>query len=82
MNTDGKNLLQLTDHGARDMSPVWSPNGQWIAFNSNRDGNCEVYVMDADGRNVHRLTNDPADDTAYDWFDLRLQHTPSLPQAS
>ncbi len=38
-----------------------------IAFHSDRDGNPEIYVMDADGSNVTRLTNDPADDGFPTW---------------
>jgi hypothetical protein len=40
-----------------------------IAFNSNRDGNAEIYVMDADGNNLRRLTNNPADNSWPSWFD-------------
>jgi TolB protein len=38
-----------------------------IAFSSDRDGNSEIYVMDADGSNPTNLTNDPADDLAPNW---------------
>ena len=38
-----------------------------IAFMSHRDGNWEIYVMDADGRNQRRLTNNPASDHAPSW---------------
>ena len=38
-----------------------------IVFTSLRDGNAEIYVMDADGRNQENLTNHPADDRAPDW---------------
>ena len=59
MNVDGSGLVRIADRGA---SPAWSPDGKQIAFNSQRDGNPEIYVMDADGRNVVRLTfNDAAD---------------------
>src|SRR5690606_21987057 len=50
-----------------DSGGRWSSDGSKIAFNSDRDGNTEVYVMDADGSNVVRLTNDAAADTANDW---------------
>jgi len=45
-----------------DWYPAMSPNGKWIAFVSDRDGNSEIYVMDLNGSNVTRLTNNPASD--------------------
>ena len=38
-----------------------------IAFTSNRDGNNEIYVMDTDGKNKRRLTNNEASDSAPAW---------------
>ncbi len=38
-----------------------------IVFTSRRDGNSEIYVMDADGGNQERLTNNPANDSDPDW---------------
>ena len=46
----------LTQNAGDDWSPVWSPDGQRLAFASSRDGNTEVYVMDADGTNPTNLT--------------------------
>ena len=39
-------------------NPAWSPDGRTLAFESSRDGNDEIYVMNADGSNRHRLTRD------------------------
>ncbi len=41
-------------------------NGK-IAFSSNRDGNFDIYTMEADGSNVQRLTNNPASDSSPKW---------------
>ena len=38
-----------------------------IVFSSNRDGNQEIYVMDADGGNLRRLTNSPLDESEPTW---------------
>ncbi len=45
----GADVQRLTDNKARDQFPRFSPDGQWIAFSSNRDGNYDVYVI-AGGR--------------------------------
>ena len=55
MDTDGGNLTRLTTDSSIDFNPSWSPDGSMIAFVSQRDGNHEIYVMDADGLNVRKL---------------------------
>ena len=49
-------ITQLTDHPAEDVVASWSPDGKYLAFTSARAGNKQVYVMDADGQNITRLT--------------------------
>lgn len=49
-------ILNLTRNQAYDAEPAWSPDGEWIAFSSDRDGVLQIYVMDASGANVRRLT--------------------------
>jgi hypothetical protein len=63
---DGGGLTWLTDTGT-DIDPSWSADGEKIAFASSRDGNYEIYVMDASGANQTRLTNDAAADTQPSW---------------
>ena len=50
---------------------VWAqaPQKAQIAFVSDRDGKSEIYVMDADGKNPRRLTDNPAYDESPKWFD-------------
>src|SRR6185503_3003706 len=48
--------------------PAWSPDGSKIAFGSNRDGaDTELYVMNADGSDPLKLTDDTLDDTMPTW---------------
>ncbi len=68
MDADGGNQLRLTENRKNDLLPSWSPDGERIAFSSERDGNSEIYVMDADGRNQQNLTNNPHGDGSPAWF--------------
>jgi TolB protein len=52
---------------AHDAYPVWSADGQWIAFASNRDGNWELYIARQDGSQLQRVTFSIGDDTAPNW---------------
>src|SRR5262249_29350246 len=58
-NPDGTDLKRLTDADGYDAEGSYSPDGKQIVFCSNRDGNLELYVMDADGKNVRQLTHAP-----------------------
>ena len=58
MNVNGSKAKNLTQHDARDEAPVWSPTGEHIVFHSNRHGLRDLYIMDADGRNVRKLFKD------------------------
>src|SRR6266849_3791980 len=68
MNSDGSNVTQLTfEDSADSYHPDWSPDGSKIAFGSTRDSNPEIYVMDPNGSNIVRLTNDSAQDAQPAW---------------
>ncbi|HEY6090822.1 MAG TPA: Ig-like domain-containing protein [Gemmatimonadales bacterium] len=65
--TERSNLAQLAKIGAASdttsaSDPAFSPDGSRIAFVSQRDGNAEIYVMNADGSGATRLSNDPQAD--------------------
>jgi Tol biopolymer transport system component len=65
VNPDGNELVNLTHSGARDVYPSWSPEGTRIVFSSNRSGGRDLWIMDASGEGLRRLTrnrvNGPAD---------------------
>ncbi len=52
----GGRATPLTTNVEMDDNPIWSPDGQWIAFATNRNGNWDTYVTPADGGEVKRLT--------------------------
>ncbi len=58
VTTDGGAAMPLTDGSAHDTRPRWSPDGQWIAFVSDRHGGPRrVFVMRADGAEPRQLTS-------------------------
>ncbi|MEJ6724318.1 MAG: S41 family peptidase [Akkermansiaceae bacterium] len=52
----GGTATQLTQHVTREFHPVWSNDGKWIAFASDRHGNNDVFRMPAQGGPAERLT--------------------------
>lgn len=65
----GGTAVALTSHPAHDYKPVWSRDGERIAFASNRHGNFDVYVMPARGGEPTRLTFHSADEEPYTFAD-------------
>jgi len=63
--TEGGQAVAMTLFEGRDFMPVWSPDGQKIAFASDRHGNFDVYVMNLDGSDLKRLTYHSSDDYPY-----------------
>ena len=64
VRSDGTGLVNLTpDSDANDALPDFSPDGRRIVFRSRRGGNADIYLMDADGGDVRRLTRHEATDT-------------------
>ena len=75
MNADGSDPTRLTDNPAGDTWPSWSPDGRRIAFHSSRDDPdpnddedvWDIYVMNADGSDLTRLTDNSAWDSYPRW---------------
>jgi Tol biopolymer transport system component len=66
----GNHLLELIYGKSRSgdvQTPAWSPDGRKLAFVSERDGNAEIYVMNADGSAQENLTRQPATDSHPSW---------------
>ena len=61
---DGSDIkIILSELAVMNYFPSLSPDGRKIAFTSDRDGNPEIYVMNADGGRLRRLTNSISDPT-------------------
>ena len=77
MDADGENQQRLTHNRHLDWDPSWSPDGEHIAFTSDRDGHEEIYVMDTDGGNLQNLTNNPHNDTDSAWYNPAFAVAPT-----
>src|SRR6516225_7165484 len=53
---DARNLTRSPR--SRERYPSWSPDGRWVAFNSDRDGTHNLYVINVEGNNLRQLTHE------------------------
>ncbi len=67
MDESSQHIHRLTAHRGRDMTPRFSPDGQWIAFSSDREGNLDVWVVPAIGGSPKQLTFHSSDDSVLGW---------------
>ena len=56
MDLETRVVERITNHSSIDTSPSFSPDGKFIAFNSDRSGLQQIYVMKSDGSKVKRIT--------------------------
>ncbi|MDQ5873739.1 MAG: peptidase S41, partial [Acidobacteriota bacterium] len=61
---DGGNVRRLTSDVGVESSPAFSPDGKWIAFSAQYEGNTDVYVVSSEGGVPRRLTWHPGVDIA------------------
>ena len=69
VSTQGGTAYQVTSNDAYDAYPVWSPDGQSIAFASAREGSLDVYVIAKQGGTPRRLTTDSGNETPLCFLD-------------
>ncbi len=67
IDTNGKNLRNLTDPPESGSSAAWAPDGRSFAFTSSRDGNSEIYIKTFDVAQERRLTNQPGSNSVPAW---------------
>ncbi|HKI86283.1 MAG TPA: protease, partial [Thermoanaerobaculia bacterium] len=63
----GGEAHQLASGLGRESSPVFSPDGKWVAFSADVNDNVDVYVIPAEGGQATRLTYHPGQDVAVGW---------------
>ena len=66
MRADGSHLRRLT-HTRSGLSPVFSPNGKRIAFESDDARASQIYLMNPDGSHVRQLTHTADDNMLESW---------------
>lgn len=63
----GAVITQITDGTANDAQPQYSPNGQRVAFVSDRGGSWDIWVIDANGKNAEQITRSPMPELHPSW---------------
>ncbi|HTF64841.1 MAG TPA: winged helix-turn-helix domain-containing protein [Edaphobacter sp.] len=70
-SSEGDHPVQLTTIGRFSGTPRWSPDGRWIAFDTRVEDNVHIhshiYVVDAEGRNLHAITHGDSDNYVPSW---------------
>lgn len=61
-NADGTAERPLLKSDSLDYNPVWSPDGRWLVFTSERNGSADLYRVKPDGTGLKQLTANPAYD--------------------
>ncbi len=67
VNRKGGEARRLVTGAGLETQPIFSPDGQWLAYTGDYDGNTDVYVVPAEGGQPRRLTYHPDPDVALGW---------------
>jgi TolB protein len=57
-NRDGSNERRVTNHPMADSTPTWAPNGNQLAFVSDRTGSPQIYIVNVDGTELRRISTE------------------------
>jgi tricorn protease len=68
VSSQGGVTRKLTSHNGQELFPKFSPDGQFIAFTGEYDGNRDVYMIPAEGGEPVRLTYHPNADNVVEWY--------------
>ncbi len=58
---------RITNHDASDIDPCWSPQGDVIAFSSDREGDMDIWSVKEDGSELVHIVNSPGNDSKPAW---------------
>lgn len=64
---NGGTAMRLTGMDGNETTPLYSPDGKWIAFTATQDGNPNVYVMPSEGGKITQLTFHSGSDVVESW---------------
>lgn len=67
MNSDGTDIKNLTNDKLQDFSPVWSPDGNWLAFTRGNSENYDIWIINVQTKELRRLTTQPKRDETPFW---------------
>lgn len=67
VGADGGEARRLTSNEGEESNPHFSPDGKWLAFTGQYDGNTDVYLIPTEGGQPVRLTWHPAPDQVTGW---------------
>ena len=68
MDSDGSNIVNLTNDALEDYSPHWSPDGNWLAFTRGNSDNYDIWILNIHTKEFRRLTTQPKRDETPFWL--------------
>ena len=80
VDSEGGQARQLTTNSSYDSSPIWSNDGKYIAFATDRNANFDIYVVSVDGGVAKRVTTNSVSETplAFSADDSMIYYSASI----